>query len=62
MKSLNVAQLIPEQPEKLMHKLANYTMVNYDFIKEHIHWQIYKNYLYSMPIWLTILITALSTS
>ena len=37
MQSLNVAQLLQGQLEKLSHKLPNYTMVNYDLSKQHIH-------------------------
>ena len=36
MQSLNVTQCTPEQLEKLLHKLFNYTVVNYDLLKEHI--------------------------
>ena len=60
MKSLNVNKLSPEQLEWLAHKLSNYALVNYDSLMEKIL-QIDKNYPYSMPTWLIILITVLGS-
>ena len=56
--SLNVTPLTPEQLKQLAHTLPNYTMVNYDSLREQIQ-QIDENYLYSMPTWLIILTTVL---
>ena len=46
--------------EWLEHYLCNYTMVNYDSLREQIQ-QIDEKYPYSMPTWLIILITVLGT-
>ena len=45
---IKFSQLTLEQLGKLSHKLPNYTMVNYDFLKGHIQ-QIDENYQYPMP-------------
>ena len=60
MQSLNAAHLTPAQPKKLSHKLPNYSMVNYDSLKEQIQ-QIDENYPFAMLTWLKILIMVLST-
>ena len=56
MQSLNVTCLTLAQT----HKLPNYSMINYDLLKEQIQ-QIDVNYPFSMPTWLKILITVLGT-
>ena len=58
MQPLNVTKLTPEQFEQPMHKLPNYTMVDYDSLKEQIQ-KINENYPFSMPAWIPI--TVLST-
>ena len=60
MQSLNLTRFTLEQLEQLTHKLPNYVVVNYDLLGKHIR-QIDKNYPYTMPIWLLILITVLVT-
>ena len=35
MQSLNVTNLTPEQHQQLMPKLPNYTMINYDLLREY---------------------------
>ena len=60
MQRLNIAELIPAQLEKLLHKLSNYTMVKYDSLKEKIQ-HIDKKLPLFMPIWLIILKTPLGT-
>ena len=60
MQSFNVTLFSPEQLERLLCKLLNWIMVNYDFLEEHIQ-QINESYLYCMPTWFIILITILST-
>ena len=49
MQSLNVTILTLEQLEPLTHKLANYTMLTYDSLREQIH-KINEPYPYSMCI------------
>ena len=53
MQYLNVTKLSPEQLQQLTHKLLNYTMIDYDSLREYIQ-QIDENYPCSMPIWLMI--------
>ena len=60
MQSLNVTKLTPEQLGWLAYKLPNYTMVDYDSLREQIQ-QIDEKYPYSKPTWLIILMTVLGT-
>ena len=56
MHSLNATNLTLAQHEKLSLKLPNYSKVNYDLLKKQIL-QSDENYPFSMPNWLTVLIT-----
>ena len=49
LQSLNIAKLTLKQLVWLKYKLPNYTMVNYDSLREQIQ-KIAENYPYSMPI------------
>ena len=60
MQSLNITKLTMKQLECFADRLPNYMMVNYDFLREQIQ-QIDKNYPYSMPTLLIILIKELGT-
>ena len=61
MHSLNVTRLILEQLEQLVYKLPKYTMANdYYSLRVHIR-QIDENYLYTISIWLMLLISKLGT-
>ena len=60
MQVLNISKQTLEQLEQLMHKLPNYTMVNYDSFREQVP-QIDENYPYCIPTWFMILITLLGT-
>ena len=60
MQSLNVTCVPSIQLEKLLHKFLNFSMVNYDSLKEEIR-QNDKNYPFVVPTWLIILITVSDT-
>ena len=58
--SLKVTNLTSAQLNKLSHKLPNYSMVNYDLLKDIIQ-QFDENYPFSMSTWLTGLIRVLGS-
>ena len=58
MQSLHIIKLISEQLDQLANKLTDYTMVNYEYLREHIR-QIDENYPDCMMTWLLILTTEL---
>ena len=60
MQFLNVTKPTPEQIKHLTRKLPNYTIINYDSLKEQMQ-QINENYPYSMLIWFKIFVMMLDT-